>query len=136
MHFDLIGDALTEEAPNRIQDANVFYWAKPEPGMRVDFDKEVEQIVLEYGRPGVLIGSDHHGLAFMEVRQLDFSQPMPRFRKRDEERLLRVIHSPDWIMLKLSGGQISKPITGKWVRRGEEGYERLSGMRRLGWHNQ
>lgn len=100
-------------------------------GTRVAFTPELEALILKYGEPGVLRGYDHRGVAFQEVRQLDFGA-LPRLDERDRKTLMRLIHTPECVMIHASGQKVSQPITGHWVRLDEADFERLSRMKILG----
>lgn len=100
-------------------------------GTRLELGPDFDDLVLRYGEPGVLRGYDHRGVAYQEVRQLDFGS-LPRMEERDHARLMRLVHTPEYVMIHASGQKVSKPVTGHWVREGEPEFGRLGSMRILG----
>lgn len=99
----------------------VFTMLAPETGARMDLGPDFDGLVLKYGRPGVIQGWDHRGRGLQEVRTLDFtSLPLdstcPSWMDAQHHALLmRLVHTPEWVMVHASGGQVSKPVTGKWI---------------------
>lgn len=117
----------------------VFTLEQPRNGARMDLGRNFDGIVLKYGRPGVIQGWDHRGRGLQEVRTLDFAQlPLDStcpgwMDRRDHAELMRLVHSPQWVMVHASGGQVSKPVTGRWVFSAEAAeYARLSELPVLG----
>lgn len=100
-------------------------------GARLELGPDFDELVLRYGEPGVLRGYDHRGVAFQEVRQLDFGA-LPRMHERDHALLMRLVHTPEYVMIHASGQKVSKPVTGHWVRAEERDFTRLSRMPILG----
>lgn len=109
----------------------VFELTQPKDGQRIELGADFDHLVLRYGQPGVLRGWDHKGVGLQEVRQLDFGD-LPAMDERDYARLMRLVHTPEWVMVHASGQKVSKPVTGHWVRRDERDFDRLSRMPVLG----
>jgi len=113
---------------------------QPRDGERMDLGREFDMLALKYGEPGVLRGYDWRGVAFQEVRRLDFGAiPLngacPSWMdRRDFVLLMKLTHTPEHVMIHASGGQYSKPVTGKWIRASEHRreFDRLSRMKILG----
>lgn len=109
-----------------------FVLRQPQDGERLDLGPEFDHIVLRYGTPGVLQGWDHRGRALMEVRQLDFAA-LPSMSDADHALLMRLIHTPAYVMIHASGQKVSKPVTGHWARVHEtKEYDRLERLPKLG----
>lgn len=121
-------------------DPELFELRTPLDGERVDLGPTFDGLTLRYGEPGVLRGYDWRGEAFMEVRQLDFARiPVngvcPTWMAEgDYTTLMRLVHSPEHVMIHAAGGKYSKPVTGKWIRRVDDAreFERLARLPILG----
>ena len=100
-------------------------------GSRLDLGPDFDELILLYGEFGVLRGCDHRGVAYQEVRQLDFGD-LPRMHERDHARLMQLVHTPEYVMIHASGQKVSKPVTGHWVRAHESDFDRLAQMPILG----
>jgi hypothetical protein len=105
---------------------------QPRDGERLELGPEFDHLLVKYGQPGVLQGWDHRGHAMMEVRQLDFGN-LPPMEPGDHALLMRLIHTPQYVLIHVSGQKVSKPLTGHWVRSTEaREYARLGTMPKLG----
>lgn len=134
------------ELPARIHWESALHLAGPvftvlavEEGARMDLGPEFDAIVLKYGRPGTIQGWDHRGKGLQEVRTLDFNTlPLdstcpPWMDPAHHARLMQLVHTPQWVMVHASGGQVSKPVTGKWIFSTDaHEYARLSQLPILG----
>lgn len=92
-------------------------------GARVELGEDFKKLVLKYGRPGVIRGWEH-SVAYQEVRQFDFSD-WPEMSANDRKAMKRLVHTPEWVLISAYGMKAAQPVTGKWVRRGDNGFERL-----------
>lgn len=101
-------------------------------GERVTIGPEFEKLILAFGRPGVIRGQDHRGLAFQEVREFNFADWPEHMPERDRKTLRKLVHTPQWALISGNGMKAAQPVTGKWVRAGESDFERLSRMAILG----
>lgn len=97
-----------------------------EPGERFDLGPEFKEIILGFGRPGVLRGWDHRGMAYQEVRTFDFACWPNDMPERAKRKLRRLVHNPEWVLISGNGMKASQPVTGKWVRRDDKDFDRLS----------
>lgn len=105
---------------------------QPLDGERIDLGADFDGLALRHGRPGVIQGWDHKGRALLEVRQLDFAS-LPPMDPADHALLMRLIHTPQYVMIHASGQKVSKPVTGHWVRADEaREYDRLGRLPLLG----
>lgn len=105
---------------------------QPLDGERLDLGPEFDGLTLKYGQHGVIQGWDHKGHALLEVRQLDFGN-LPPMDPSDNALLMRLIHTPQYVMIHASGQKVSKPVTGHWVRSTEpREYARLGQLPKLG----
>lgn len=103
-------------------------------GARVDLGEKFKRLVFKYGRPGVIRGWDV-SVAYQEVKQFDFSD-WPTMSKNDRKAMKRLVHTPAWVMISAAGMKAAQPITGKWVRRGDKDFERLSKLPVVGTVNE
>lgn len=104
-------------------------------GARVDLGPGFRELLQKYGRPGVIRGWDH-SVAYQEVRQFDFSNWPRDMYANDRKKMKKLIHTPQWVMISAAGMKAALPTTGKWVRRGEKGFDRLSRLPVVGTVNE
>jgi hypothetical protein len=104
-------------------------------GARVDIGPEFRALVQKYGRPGVIRGWDV-SVAYQEVRQFDFSNWPREMSANDRKKMKKLVHTPQWLPIAAAGMKAAQPVTGKWVRRGEKGFERLSRLPVVGTVNE
>lgn len=104
-------------------------------GARVDLGPEFRELLQKYGRPGVIRGWEN-SVAYQEVKQFDFSNWPRDMSARDRSKMKKLIHTPQWVMISASGMKAALPITGKWVRRGDKGFDRLSRLPVVGTVNE
>lgn len=117
----------------------VFTIQRPESGTRMDLGRDFESIVLRYGQPGAVQGWDHRGRGLLEVRTLDFKtlpldSTCPAWMDPAHHVLLmRLVHTPQWVLVHADGGVVSQPVTGKWMFSDDaREYARLSSLPLLG----
>jgi hypothetical protein len=103
-------------------------------GARVELGEEFKKLVFKYGRAGVIRGWDT-SVAYQEVRQFDFSD-WPWMSANDRKALKRLVHTPEWVLISAYGMKAAQPVTGKWVRRGDKQFDRLSKLPVVGTVNE
>jgi len=103
-------------------------------GARIDLGPEFKGLVFKYGRPGVIRGWDV-SVAYQEVRQFDFSN-WPGMSSADRKKMKSLVHTPQWVLISASGMKAAQPLTGKWVRRGDRCFDRLSKLPVVGTVNE
>jgi len=103
-------------------------------GARVELGEEFKKLIFKYGRPGVIRGWDT-SVAYQEVKQFDFSD-WPTMSANDHKAMKRIVHTPEWVLISASGMKAAQPITGKWVRREDKDFDRLSKLPVVGTVNE
>lgn len=101
-------------------------------GDRVRLSPDTEDLILRYGRPGVIRGEDVRGTAYQEVREFDFANWSEHMPERDRKKLRALMHTPQWVLISGNGMKAAQPLTGKWVRSSDSDFERLSRMAIIG----
>lgn len=121
-----------EAARHTLLSAHVCELRAPKNGERVELGQEFRALILLHGRSGVVRGWDHRGMGLQEVREFDFAAWPATMPERDCKALRRIVHSPEWVLISAGGYKAAQPVTGRWLFRGDDDFERLSKLPLVG----